>query len=194
MTTVTNDSLNETLLRASEAFASGQYGVAYSLYERLANGGHADSQVFVGWMLAEGKGVPLDANRAMEWFERAALMGSAHGAFYLARRLTVTGKHERAFEWYRRSAASNYLPAIFWVGYSLARGKGTRADVKEAQKYLTEAKERGHVYAQRELALLDMRGERGHWRRVTGAVAFFIAVLRGFAISTVDDTSENLRA
>lgn len=185
---------NDILAQASRAYARGELGLAFSLYEKLASAGHTESQVFVGWMLADGKGVPLDTKQAMYWFERAASLGSAHGIFYLARQLTAIGEHEKALFWYRRAAALDYLPAIFWVGYSLSRGKGTRPNIEQAYRHLETAGARGHVYAQREIAMLDLRGHRGVLRRLLGLVGFIAAIFKGVALSARDDQSEKLRA
>lgn len=182
--------LNETLLKASNAYKTGRFAEAFSLYKELASGGHAESQVFVGWMLLEGRGVTPDSNEAASWFERAASLGSSHGAFYFARYLTSKGRHIEALPWYRKSAAAGYLPSVFWVGYALAEGKGASPDIPEAYKFLTHAAKQGHVYAQRQLAILDMRGHRGFIWRLLGIVLFIVAVLKG-AVS--DSGSEKLR-
>lgn len=189
-----NGNFNEQLRLAAQAFASKQYGLAYSLYEDLAKQGHADSQVFVGWMLTEGRGVVSNVARATEWFERAAAMGSPQGAFYLARAMTAANEHETALALYKRSAAANYLPAIFWVGYANARAKGTPRDVTTAYQFLCQAESRGHIYAAREIALLDMQGNRGALRRVSGVINFSLTLAWGTLLGMFDQNSERLRA
>lgn len=184
-------SFNELLANASRAYSTGKFAEAFSLYKDLAQGGHAESQVFVGWMLLEGKGVVSNPTEAAQWFERASSLGSPQGGFYWARYLTAQGRHCDAFNWYQKAAALNYLPAIFWVGYAFAKGKGTSPDIQKAYKYLERAKEQGHLYAQRELAVLDLQGHRGFMCRLIGASSFVGAVLRSLFFSKAD--SDKLR-
>lgn len=184
-------SFNELLANASRAYSAGKFGEAFSLYKELAQGGHAESQVFVGWMLLEGKGVTSNPTDAAQWFERAASLGSPQGAFYWARYLTAQGQHHDAFNWYQKAAASNYLPAIFWVGYALAEGKGVPIDIQAAYKYLKRAKTQGHLYAQRQLAVLDLHGHRGFIYRLFGLASFVEAVLKSMFVAKAD--SDKLR-
>lgn len=179
-------SFNRILTNASRAYNARKFADAFSSYKELALGGHAESQVFIGWMLLEGKGVISNPTEAAQWFERAASLGSPQGAFYWARYLTSQGQHHDAFNWYQKAAASNYLPATFWVGYALAEGKGVPPDIQAAYKYLRRAKELGHLYAQRQLAVLDLQGHRGCMYRLFGAASFVGAVLRSLFVSKGD--------
>lgn len=179
-------SFNELLANASKAYSVGKFSEAFALYKELALGGHGESQIFVGWMLLEGMGVASDPAEAAQWFQRAASLGSPQGAFYWARYLTSQGHHNEAFPWYQKGAAANYLPAIFWVGYVLAEGKGVPTDIQGAYKYLTRASEQGHLYAQRQLAVLDLSGHRGFMYRLLGAASLVGAVIRGLFVSKAD--------
>lgn len=185
-------SFNAQLENASRAYRAGQFSEAFSLYKQLALGGHAESQVFVGWMLLVGKGVVSNPAEAEQWFARAASLGSPQGLFYWARYLTSKGCHADAFTWYQKAAAVNYLPAIFWVGYALTEGKGIPSDIREGYKYLKRASERGHIYARRQLAVLDLRGHRGPMYRLLGAGSFVVALIQSIFISK--EEADKLRA
>lgn len=180
---MTNTSFHELLRKASDAYAAGRFADAFSFYKELAQGGHGESQVFVGWMLLKGIGVIANQTEAADWFERSACLGSPQGAFYWARYLTSQRRHHDAFAWYQKAAALNYLPGIFWVGYCFEKGKGVSPNIREAYKYLTQAAEQGHLYAQRELAVLDVKGHRGFLYRITGAGSFIGAILRSIFFS-----------
>ena len=91
------DRLTQALKQAFEAYKAGDFDRAYLLYRSLAEQGHCESEVFVGWMLYEGKGVTADRDEAVLWFQKAAALGYPRGAFYLGRYLSTTGSHSDAF-------------------------------------------------------------------------------------------------
>jgi len=186
------DSSTQVLKQAFEAYKAREFARAYLLYRSLAEQGHCESQVFVGWMLYEGKGVAEDRDEAVLWFQKAAALGCPRGAFYLGRSLTAAGRHPDAFYWYQKAAASGYVPAIFRLGLAYAYGKGTSGNLSKAYQYLTEAKNQGHVYAYREVALLDVQGNRGVLRRLTGLFGFIFIVLWGALITSFNPSSEQL--
>lgn len=51
------------LRAALAAYREGRLGLAFTLYEQLAQDGHVESQVFVAWMLSEGIGCSKDEAR-----------------------------------------------------------------------------------------------------------------------------------
>jgi len=91
--------ITEDLNKAENYYNKGDYASAYKYYLSLAQGGHADSQVFIGWMLLNGIGINKDTNKAAYWFERAASLGSVRGAFYFGRFLTSKEQHKEALKW-----------------------------------------------------------------------------------------------
>lgn len=184
---------SERLRSAYEAYRDGEVHRAFALYEELAAEGHAESQVFVAWMLTEGVGCSKDERRAATYYERAASLGHAVGSFYYGRWLTKTGAHTQAFDFYSRSAQQDYVPSIFRMGYSLARGKGVDPDVPRAYAALKAAAVRGHAYAIRELAIQDMQGGRGIGFIPIGVVEFFVALFWGVAVSVLNKDSDLLR-
>lgn len=189
-----DDSLSSRLEAAETAYRSGQHRVAFDLYSDLGSQGHVESQLMAAWMTLNGLGVTRDTEAAMHWFEKAAALGSAQGSFHLARYLTSLGRHQEARRYYATAAHAEHLPSIFWMGHSAARGKGTQVDQAEAYKYLTRAAKRGHVYAIRELGVLDMSGGRGVMARPLGVVEFIAAGVAAFVLAIVNKESDLLRA
>jgi hypothetical protein len=188
------DSLNKALEEAAYCFHSGQYLAAYEKYHRLAEQGHAESQVFIGWMLFTGTGVGQDIKIASHWFHRAAALGSVRGAFYCGRYLTTQGEHKEALVWYKKAAFNGDVPATFRVGYSLVRGKGAKADFHSGLNYLKEAAKLGSVFAVREIAIQDIIGKRGVLHRVTGVLLYVYAIILGVTITYMKRDSERLIA
>jgi hypothetical protein len=182
-----------TLLKlAFEAYKAGEFDRAYLLYSRLAEQGHCESQVFVGYMLYVGKGVAEDRHAAVLWFQKSADLGYPEGAFYLGRSLGLAGKHSDAFKWYQTAAAGGYVPAVFRLGLAYARGQGTSKDLSKAYQYLLAAKKQGHVYAYRKVAVLDMQGNRGVLRRLTGLLGLIFIALYGSLMIYLNPSSEEL--
>ena len=183
----------EGIRAALAAYEDGQINLAFDLYKRLADEGHAESQVFVAWMLSAGIGCTRDEAKAATYYERAAALGHPLGCFYFGRWLTKKGEHTRAYGFYSLGAQRSHLPSIFRVGYSLARGKGVNVDLLRAYEMLKAAAVRGHAHALREMAIQDFRGGRGVLWMPMGLFEFVLAFCWGVAVSMVNKDSELLR-
>jgi uncharacterized protein len=77
--------------------------------EKDAAQGNAGSQVILGGMYANGKGVPQDEAKAVEWWQKAAAQGNAGAQFYLgvmyANGKGVPQDAAKAVEWWEKAAA-----------------------------------------------------------------------------------------
>ncbi|ODV42750.1 hypothetical protein AWV79_24335 [Cupriavidus sp. UYMMa02A] len=184
---------NELLHEAVRFYAKEEYSQALRIYRQLADSGHSESQVFLGWMLAEGMGVEASHEDAAKWFRRAALLGSAKGAFYMGRLLAREAKYADAVLWYQRSAADGYPPSQFRLGVSYLMGEGVQKDFSLACRHLEAAKANGHLFARRELAILDIRGERGVARRFLGIIEFLLVLLYGIGVAFSNSYSDDLK-
>lgn len=191
---IDGDGLAVDLRVAETAYRGRDYPAAFDVYHRLGEAGHVDSQLMVAWMLLKGLGVPPDEVAAATWYARSAALGSPQGGFYYGRYLTRLGRHTEARAFYFASARAGYVPSVFWVGYSAARGQGTKVDLDEAYRYLNQAAKRGHLHAVRELGMLDMRGHRGIACRLVGVVEFVTAVVGAFILGLFNRDSDLLRA
>ena len=85
-------------------------------------------------------------------------------------------------------------PATFRLGYSYVKGKGTPVNILQGYKYLLSAMASGHIFALREVAILDLKGNRGFLRRITGLWLLIYAICLGIVISLINRYSEKLRA
>ncbi|QKT02699.1 sel1 repeat family protein [Ectothiorhodospiraceae bacterium 2226] len=186
--------MEKELKDAADCYGRGDYRAAYERYRLLAEAGHAESQVFVGWMLFNGIGTEHSHEGASYWFQRAASLGSPRGAFYYGRFLTSQGEHVDALEWYRIAANKHDTPALFRLGYSLARGKGAAIDLDAGYRYLIAASKNGHVFAIREIAIQDAKGGRGMVRRMISPFVYAYAVSLGLLLALRDRFSERLLA
>ena len=64
-----------------EAYLRGDHATALRLWQPLAEQGHADAQLNLGLMYAEGEGVPQDYVEAAKWYRRAAEQGHTEDQF-----------------------------------------------------------------------------------------------------------------
>ncbi|MBP5209801.1 MAG: SEL1-like repeat protein [Clostridia bacterium] len=69
--------------KAEDAIAAGRPDVAYSLYVRLAERGHADSACAAAEMALQGQGTRRSCKTAAQYYERAVMGGSTRGVLGL---------------------------------------------------------------------------------------------------------------
>lgn len=177
---------------AHELLNQRRYAEALAIYEDLARAGDPQCQVFLGWMYHEGLGVTKDAEKALGWFERAASLGSKEGAFYCGRAAASLGRYEEAIKWFHAAARQEYGPALLWLGLVHVRGLGTTADLEKGIGYLRRAVKVGSFLAQRELALLMIRGKLGISKIPLGLALLPYSVIAGIAAAVWRGPSDQL--
>ncbi|MCT7313309.1 sel1 repeat family protein [Ralstonia sp. CHL-2022] len=186
-------SVAELLTTASMLCKRGDYSKAYEIYYKLAQSGHAESQVFLGWMYSQGKGIRASQEEAEHWYTRAAKLRSASGAFYLGGLLARQGRFNDAITWYKKSANAGYSPSQFRLGVAYLEGRGVPQDLEMAVHYLEAAKRNGNVFAWRQLAVLDIKGRRGMMRRIIGSIDFLTMFSYGVVAALWNHNSDDLK-
>ena len=73
----------ESLTEGQRAFNAGDYAKALELWQKLAQDGQPEAQVFVGLAYANGWGVKKNLEEASNWYMRAAENNSPSGQFLL---------------------------------------------------------------------------------------------------------------
>jgi TPR repeat protein len=129
---------------------------------KAAEQGHVDAQIYLGWMYANGQGVPKDAAKAVEWYRRAAEQGHAAAQNHLGRTY-ATGRgvpkdEAKAVEWYRRAAEQGHATAQSNLGQMYVDGRGVPKDDAKAFEWFQKAAEQGHATAQNNLAWMYANG------------------------------------
>lgn len=175
------ESDNELYENAQRLLNKRQYSEALSIYETLASAGDPQCQVFSGWMYYEGLGVEKNPVKALEWFEKAAGLGSKEGAFYSGRVEMNLGQYESAITHFRIAARQEYGPALLWLGIAYIRGLGFDVDYKKGIDYLNRAAKTGNYLAQREIGILMLKGKMGFLNIPKGIFLFFYSILVGIA-------------
>src|SRR3990167_2513064 len=172
MANMTSARSQEPYDRARALLKANKLAEAFAAYEDLARAGDVQCQIYVGWMLHEGQGVPRDKERALGWFERAATLGSKEGAFYCGRSAFGRNDHTQGLRWFHQAATQEYGPALLWLGLAHVRGLGVAVDRPKGIRYLERAAATGNFFARRELALMMIRGEFGIARILVGLAMF----------------------
>ena len=90
------------------AYQKGDYATALQIFRPLAEQGNAAAQANLGWMYAEGHGVPQDYAQAVAWYRKAADQGyaaaqNALGGMY-AKGQGVPQDDAQAVAWFRKAA------------------------------------------------------------------------------------------
>ncbi len=106
------------------AFNTGNYDLAFSLWQTRATHGHTDAQVFVGLSYANGWGVDKNTKLASHWYQKAAKNDNASGQFLLGLYL-ITGKDAdlpMGVMWLRRAAENGDTSAQSFLKKAKRRG------------------------------------------------------------------------
>ena len=151
---------------------SGKHAEAYAMYAELAREGDPNCQVFVGWMTYAGQWVRKDETLGLEWFGKAASLGSAAGAFYCGRHAVKMKNYPEALRFFYQAAEKQYSPALLWLGLAHTRGYGVPINQEKGIAYLRLAAEAGNFPARRELAVMMIKGQLGVANIVLGLLLF----------------------
>lgn len=113
--------LQSTLLLATdfnkglEHMESGDYAMAYCLWEPLARVGHPDAQYHLGWLFANGNGMNVNVETAVYWWQQAANNGYLDAQFAIGLAY-ITGEGiksdtDMAFRWFFKAATGGHQDA-----------------------------------------------------------------------------------
>ena len=117
---------------AVAAYKQGDYATAERGFRALALQGDASSQYNLGWMYANGQGVPKDDQQAVFWYRKAADQGHAKAQYNLgfmyAKGEGVPKDDQQAVSWYRKAADQGNASAQYNLGLMYAKGEGVPKD------------------------------------------------------------------
>jgi uncharacterized protein len=126
---------------------------------KLAESGEATAQNNLGFMYANGVGVPKDEAEAVKWFRKAAIQGNAQAQSNLGIAYgngeVVPQDDVEAVKWYRKAADQGDAQAQFVLGLTFYNGTdGLTKDKAEALKLFRQAAHQGNLSAQLMLSLM----------------------------------------
>ena len=130
---------------------------------QAAEQGDAEAQNKLGFMYAEGEGVPEDNQEAVKWYRKAAEQGHASAQYNLGIMYVkgegVAEDDREAVKWYRKAAEQGYAKAQYNLGVMYGKGEGVAEDDREAVKWFRKAAEQGLASAQYNLGVTYVKGE-----------------------------------
>lgn len=138
---------SEKLVEAARLYDEKRYEDALAQYALLAEQGDELAARWAGWIIHQGLCARSDPQEAIRYYLLSAESGSKDGMFRLADMYARVSEHQGAFEWYERSAAEGYLPAVYRLGRCYHLGKGVDRNEEKAITYFQEAANKGHIFA-----------------------------------------------
>ena len=129
----------------------GDYDIALKAWQPLADEGNPSALNDLGFLYANGHGVPRDEVRAAQLYRQAAEQGLPIAQFNIG----YCYLHGQGVEpdppvgvaWYRRAAEQGLVKAQFNLGVRYYTGEGIEKDAREAFFWFALAADRGHERA-----------------------------------------------
>jgi uncharacterized protein len=169
---------------------------ALQIYLELVEVGVRDPELFLqlGKMYHKGEGTNPNSAEAERWFTRAAELGSAMGQYNAAVALVNQGKYDQARTWLENAAAQGFTPAMYHLGRMHELGRWGPRDRPKAFAWFEQAATKGHIWAERQSAVMLMSGYAGLARVPEGVKRFVTLLPRAWWLRKMDPDSEYLKA
>ena len=105
------------------------------LYFRAGERGNHEADHSIGCAYLKGEGLPLDPNKAIYFFERAAIGGytKSRGALGLVE--DGIGNKDRALKHHMIAAGFGYTDCLIEIQKLYKNGHATKEDLKNAENY-----------------------------------------------------------
>jgi len=164
---------------AVAAYKVGKHAEAMSQFLWLSQQGSLISNVYIGRMYENGEGVEKNYHIALEWYYKSAQVDLPTAQFYLAELQRTLENYGDAIAWHKIAAEHGLVPSMFALYRIYSLGQGVEIDEVEAEKYLREASDAGHVFAQKHRASRMARGRYGLLRIPYGVAFSMYSLVRG---------------
>ena len=138
-----------------DAWQSGDYSRAISVWRPLAEAGDADAAFNLGQAYRLGRGVELDLAIAQNWLEQAARKGHTDAQTTLGLLLFQNGNRISGLRWLRQGAEAGEPRAMLMYGTALFNGDGVAQDPVLAYAYVSRAAAQGLGAARSTLEQMD---------------------------------------
>ena len=149
------------LFAATEATAP-DFETGLHWARKAAEGGSADGQAVLGYILTSGPETMRDPDEAHRWYERSAAAGCPQGALGFALSLARTAKtpeqQAQVAENLRRAADAGLPTALYLLGVMTERGVAMPADRAAAIQLFRQAAEKGNRPSQARWGMALMEG------------------------------------
>lgn len=151
--------------QADQPIAPTQGGEYASTVNELNDGGDPadpESQLTINLMCGKTVNAPPGYIGSLQWYRKAADLGSAQAQYYLAgmyengRR--VLQDYGRAVQWYRQAANQGHVKAQVTLGFLYESGRGVSQDYTQAMAWYRKAADQGFAMAQFNIGTLYEKG------------------------------------
>jgi TPR repeat protein len=144
------------------AYSKGDYAAAHRIFLKEAQKGNASAQYKLGYMYANGQGVPLDDRESVKWYGMAAEKGLAAAQYNLALMYEegrgIIQDEQESVRWYRMAAEKGLAAAQYNLGVMYGNGHGVEQNDEEALRWFKLAASQGLAPAQCSLGLMYANG------------------------------------
>lgn len=138
-----------------EAWERGDYRTAVDQWRAGAERGDADAQFNLGQAYKLGRGVPIDTQRAEEYYRKAAAQGHVQAEDNYGLALFQNGKAREAIPYLEKSVARGEPRAQYILGTMLFNGTDIKKDWVRAYALTSRAAEGGLPQATQSLQQMD---------------------------------------
>jgi len=160
----TPSKLQEAFQQAYDHYSNLRYSEAVSILKNLAPKSHGDAQFLLGQCYWFGRGVPLSKLLGAKWFARAASHGQVAALNALAACFNsadpLFGEDLRfATQLWEKASLGGSESATFHLATAFKEGRGVKADLEQAEKFLQKAANGGSRRAAQQLKILRQEKE-----------------------------------
>lgn len=156
-------SLASPLIEGFSKYATLDYARAREIISPLAQMGSAEAQQLLGFMYANGEGIPQDSTQAVRWFSLAAEQGRHDAQLALGIMYRdgagVSKDRDLALKWIRRAAENGHSDAANVLGELYLGLPGALRDYDEAVVWFEFAALIGNGRARYNLGVLFLLGQ-----------------------------------
>ena len=129
---------------------------------RAAEQGNATAQQKLGKAYRDGKYIPKDLQKAIEWFTKSALQGYAPAqnslGWHYQYAQGIDKNVEVAFDWYQKAYAGGFEAALINIANCYEKGEGTKKDELKAFSLMEPLAVKGDSIAQYNLGRMYLNG------------------------------------
>lgn len=139
-------------------FRKEQYAQALAPLKEKAGQGHVEAQYIVGWMYQLGKGVAMDTQAAVDWYQKAADKGHLSAQNNLCAAFLDLKKFNDALPWCEKAASQQHPRAQFLLAMMHYNGQGTAKDAATSAAWLAKSADQGYAASEYKLGLYYRNG------------------------------------
>ena len=139
-------------------FKKEQYTQAVAPLKEKAEQGHSEAQYRVGWMYQLGKGVAMDKQAAIGWYQKAADKGHLSSQNNLCAAYLEQKAFADALPWCEKAAGQQHPRAQFLLAMMHYNEQGTAKDAAKSAAWLAKSAAQGYAASEYKLGLYYSNG------------------------------------